>query len=144
MAQIESYRLEPGNYPFRVKIPTRYGDLDTNGHLNNVAIARFFEDGRVRFQRDIAGGRWPVGTRGLVVSVKLDYLAEGFYPAPVLVTAGFGAAGRSSWRVLEAAFQDGRCIAVAESVFVRMKDDKPAPIDEQWRAVIAAKSVAGA
>ena len=143
MARTDPARLDPANYPFSLEIGTRYGDLDTNGHLNNVAIARFFEDGRVRFQTQLAGGQRPVGARGLVAAVHVDYLAEGFYSAPVLVTAGMGAIGTSSWRVLEACFQEGRCIALCETVFVRLQDSKPAPIDNDWRALLESKRVKG-
>lgn len=143
MARPYSFRLDPANYPYSLEIGTRYGDLDTNGHLNNVAIARFFEDARVRFQTGLSGGRRPVGARGLVAAVHVDYLAEGFYPAPVTVTAGIGDIGSSSWRVLEAAFQEGRCIAVCETVFVRLEDGNPAPIDAEWRAVLEGKRVKG-
>lgn len=143
MARTDPFRLDPENYPFSLEIGTRYGDLDTNGHLNNVAIARFFEDARVRFQTDLSGGRKAVGARGLVAAVHVDYLAEGFYPAPVTVTAGIGNIGNSSWRVLEACFQHGRCIAVCETVFVRLQDDRPAEIDDDWRAPLEGNKVKG-
>ncbi|MCA1749601.1 MAG: acyl-CoA thioesterase [Parasphingopyxis sp.] len=143
MTKPDAFRLDPANYPFSILIGTRYGDLDTNGHLNNVAIARYFEDARVRFQTELAGGRRPVGARGLVAAVHIDYLAEGFYPAPVFVTAGIGTIGSSSWRVLEAAFQEDRRIAVCETVFVRLRDGKPTPIDDDWRALLESKRVEG-
>lgn len=141
MAKPDPFRCSPANYPFEIEIGTRYGDLDTNGHLNNVAIARFFEDARVRFQAGLAPREGEAGARGLVAAVHVDYLAEGFYPAPVVVTAGIGGIGTSSWRVFEAAFQEGRCIAVCDTVFVRLQDGRPAPIDAAWRAVLEAHRV---
>jgi hypothetical protein len=34
-------------------VSTRYGDLDPNGHVNNVAIAQLYEDARARLSREL-------------------------------------------------------------------------------------------
>jgi acyl-CoA thioesterase FadM len=41
--------LEPERYAFSVEITARFADMDSNGQINNVALAAAFEDARVRF-----------------------------------------------------------------------------------------------
>jgi acyl-CoA thioester hydrolase len=130
------YRLDPDAYPFSIDITPRYGDLDPNRHINNVAAARFFEEGRVRFQRENRLHDKRAGGRTLVAAVSIAYLAEGDYPAPVTVAAGFGDIGRTSWSILLAAFQDGRCFATCDSVVVGRNEDGAMPITGEWRAVL--------
>ncbi len=141
MAKPEPYRLDPSIYPFRTEITPRFGDLDVNRHINNVAFARYFEEGRVRFQMERRGEIDFPAARGLLVSVGIEYLAEGGYPDPVTVCAGFGDIGRSSWHILLAAFQRDRCIATCDSVLAARTKDGPAELGEQWRALIEANQV---
>ncbi len=48
----DAYRLILGNYPLSVTVPSRFRDLDTLGHINNVAIGSFYEEGRARLNRE--------------------------------------------------------------------------------------------
>lgn len=136
MASIDPYRLDLSSYPFTIELATRYSDLDTNNHLNNVAIAGFFEDSRVRLHRGDEAEHALADTRGVVASVKIDYLREAFFPTPVTVGTGYGRIGRTSWQVLQAAFQNGVCFAVSETIAVRLDDQGPTPISEGWRAML--------
>jgi acyl-CoA thioester hydrolase len=142
MNKPESHRLIAENYPFSIVIPPRFGDLDVYRHLNNVAYARYFEEGRVQFQLDTRAREHFAKTRGLIVGVEIAYLAEGRYPDPVTITAGFGAAGRTSWHVLLAAFQNGQCIATCDSVMASRDENGAAPFTDEWRELIAARPVA--
>ena len=69
-------RRERATYPYGLDLSVRYGDMDTNHHLNNVAFTRFFEEGRVRMHHDL-GGRERLGFRPIVASITVNYLAEG-------------------------------------------------------------------
>ena len=46
------------NFPYRMQIPTRWGDNDMLCHVNNVAYFRYFEAIVVRFQMQEAGVDW--------------------------------------------------------------------------------------
>jgi len=48
----------PGDYPYHMSIPTRWGDNDMLGHLNNVIYYRFFEAVVVRFMMEVVGVDW--------------------------------------------------------------------------------------
>ena len=118
-------------YPASLALETRFGDMDVNGHLNNVAFARLFEETRVRFNRaSLAALQQGERRSGFVVAhVAIDYLAEGNYPAPVTIGYAIARIGSSSFTVAMAAFQDGHCIALCDSVLVhRDPETGPAPI----------------
>ena len=130
-------RLEPTGYPFMTEIPTRFGDMDALRHLNNVALAQVYEEGRVRLHRSIAVDvAREKGARTVVVQVTLRYLAEGFYPAPLQVAGGISRIGGSSYEIAQALFQDGRCIGLCDTVIVYTRDRGSAPLPGAYRALL--------
>ena len=140
----EAWRLDPAAYPIRLTIPTRYGDMESNAHLNNVAIARLFEETRVRFHYEIRAEGGDVSPGGvMIVHVSIDYLGEGEYPADVSSGVGVVALGRSSYRLAIGLFQHGRAIALAESVMVSIAEDRSggAPIPDALRALLETYAV---
>jgi acyl-CoA thioester hydrolase len=139
MSRHDPARLIAANYPFSASVETRFQDLDPLGHINNVAMAALFEQGRVRFNRGMlrehAGGRVP-GVRWLVARVDINYLAEGFFPEPVLVASGIGRIGNASWTILSAAFQDDKCIGLCDATLVYTNADGPVTMPEGLRAML--------
>jgi acyl-CoA thioester hydrolase len=139
-------RREAAAYPASLILETRFADMDVNGHLNNVALARLFEETRVRFNR--AGPAAPAAgerrSRFVVAHVAIDYLAEGNYPAPVTVGYAISRIGSSSFTVAMAAFQDGNCIALCDSVLVhRDPESGPAPMPPALRERLEAHRLRG-
>ena len=57
-------------YSFRDRI--RYGDLDTNAHLNNVAVHQFFESARVAYMRELFPEIDPMGAGRLRDDLRRD------------------------------------------------------------------------
>lgn len=135
-------RRDPASYPASLTLETRFGDMDVNGHLNNVAFARLFEETRVRFNR---GATMIAGKSSFVVAhVAIDYLAEGNYPAPVTIGYAIARIGSSSFTVAMAAFQDGTCIALCDSVLVhRDPATGPAPLPPALRERLEAHRLRG-
>ncbi len=118
----EPARLLESAYPEFIRITTRFGDMDINGHLNNVAFAQFFEDARVTFNRTLIfdGDLHPSKRdyRVLVASVAIAYVREGYYGPDVTVGVGVKRIGRSSFEIGAAVFQDGHCLAVHDCTIV--------------------------
>ncbi len=134
MTKPAPYRLLAKSYPFRTLLQTRYADLDVNVHINNVAIATLFEEGRVRL---LSEGRADPGLRqfaAVVVSANFTYLREGVYGVDVEMACGIAKIGTSSWTIHGAAFQNGVAIATCDSVGVYVKDGAAAPMSDAWRA----------
>jgi len=135
----DARRHDPAAYPFAVTLEMRYGDMDVWRHLNNVAAARFYEEGRIRFMdcvrrsnADYAGRRF----RLMVAHTAIDYLAEGHYPHPITVHVGIVALGNSSYRVGEALFQQDRCIGLADVVLTHIGESGPAPLPPIMRSTL--------
>lgn len=121
-------RLLAATYPARIELPTRFGDMDANFHLNNVAIAQLFEEARVQFN---SGSAKLLGARPrvMVAHVGIDYLAEGHYPGLVALHLGIAHIGTSSFKMAMAAFQSDRCFALCDSVLVvRSPEGGAAPL----------------
>lgn len=137
-------RTELDRYPFVVELQTRWGDMDSQRHLNNVMIGRYYEESRIRFMHEVAQGA-PASFRGMVGAVHVDYLREAHHPAPLLTAVGVGAVGRSSVRLLQALFQEGACVGVADVTLVVIDPETraAAPVPDAWRALFEARRVRG-
>lgn len=136
MARHDPRRLDASAYPWSVGLETRFGDMDVNFHLNNVAIAGLYEEARVRFNWHIRDN-YPVGLpRFLVARVEIDYLGEGKYRVPTSMGVAVVATGSSSWRVAMGLFQPDGCIGLSDTVMVHRGDAGPAPIPDSLRAAL--------
>ena len=137
MARPDALLLDPARYPFAHQITTRFADIDPNQHLNNVALAAMMEDARVRLNLAL-GSVIKIGARrAMVASVAMEYLSQGHFPDPVTVHCGVARVGNSSWTVVQLLVQNGRAVAFTSSTLVAIADDKPTPIAEDYRAVLA-------
>lgn len=143
----DARRRDPAAYPATLTLETRFADMDVNGHLNNVAFARLFEETRVRFNRGVFGSAGPAAEKRssvVIAHVAIDYLAEGNYPAPVTIGYGVSRIGSSSFTTAMAAFQEGVCIALCDSVLVhRDPQTGPAPITPAVRTRLEAHALRG-
>ena len=67
----------------------RYGDLDTNAHLNNVAVHGFFESARVAYMRGLFPDIDPLGRAGgfgmIFAETHVRFASPGFYEEEVRV-----------------------------------------------------------
>jgi acyl-CoA thioester hydrolase len=135
-------RLDPEAYPGPgVDLPVFYGDLDTNHHVNNVALGRYFEMGRYELHHRIGLGRRARAHGGslVVARVAIDYLAEVLFGVgPLHVRTRLAALGRTSLTEHQAAWQQGRCVALAEIVAVYRHDGAAAPWPDDIRAAVDA------
>jgi acyl-CoA thioester hydrolase len=132
-------------YPFTHPAIARFADVDSLGHLNNVAIATYYEDARVEFLRRVAGR---AGLAGLglaqggaefsvvLAEITVRYLAETHYPASLVVAMGVSHVGSSSMTNDCGLFLDGVCVGTARSTLVHVADHRPAPIPADVRTAM--------
>ncbi len=140
-----AYRLEIENYPLTVTVPSRFRDLDTLGHINNVAIGSFYEEGRARLNRACfpLEMRKQHQMRMLIADVHIQYLREAHYPGDIIVAAGIGHIGRSSYRIDLALFQNDHCVGVCETVLVNTDGDGVVPMPGEGVAAMETVRVRG-
>lgn len=125
--------LDPSRYPFVAEIPTRFADLDTNQHLNNVALAGIIEDARVRFHAASGYHIVMAGWAAMVVNLTIDFLGQGYYPAPVTVRSGATSVGQTSYGLAQLVTQGETVVALARSVIVCVRDGRPSPLPDAFR-----------
>ncbi len=136
MAKPDAWRLSPDAYVFETSMDTRFQDMDTMGHINNVAISAMFETARIRFHH--AMGRHPheTGVRWLVAAVSLNYVEEAHFPYPFNIRCAIGHIGNTSWTISSAAFQKGSCVATCDTTVVTHGPEGRRMIDDAVRAVM--------
>ena len=140
-ARPDPVRLRLDCYPMRDEIAARYGDMDTNRHLNNVALESLHENARAVFSRGLRPGDSSLFDRGLrlVTSQRTThFLAEAHWPAMITTGAGAGRIGNTSYVVSTALFCDGVCISICDAVTVVLDDDGPTPLPDDFRAALGA------
>ena len=138
MSRPEAWRRLPDAYPFTADVQTRWADLDMLGHINNVAMAGLFEEGRGRFTSSLNMHRSSRDVRWLIAGVSLNYLAEAHHPVPLTVASGIGHIGARSWTVLSAAFQNGMCVATCDTATVYTDKTGPVALPEEYVAKLSA------
>jgi len=136
MTRIPPHRLDAGRYPLKVRILARYADVDPLWHINNVALAQYYEEARVSATMKIMGGQripTPSGERILIAHQSIDYLREGSYPGTLDIGVGVLRIGNSSYTYGMAMFQEGLCVSVSEAVLVFADASGPARLPDEYR-----------
>src|SRR5215475_13182130 len=99
----QDFRLRRDSYPRRFPVRVTYGDVDSFHIVNNVAIARFLEEGRASLNMEAFGidavVRPEAGRQLLFASITIDYLSQGEYPGDVEVASGVTRIGGSSFTI---------------------------------------------
>lgn len=136
MTRPSPLRADPASYPNKVQILARFADVDPLWHINNVAIAQYFEEARVSTIRAMSGNsRIPATAdeRILIAKQTIDYVSEGNYPGALCVGIGVVRIGITSFTLGMAVFQDKRCVAVSDAVMVLANDQGPKAIPDDYR-----------
>jgi acyl-CoA thioester hydrolase len=135
MARIDRARFESGLFPHRYAVATRYSDMDSLGHVNNVAAAEILQEARHRFI--LAADFMAYAERGpqlVVASSLIEYAADMMTPLPIEVSTGLLEMGRTSFRLAHVGRQADRIGVYAEIVQVVRDSQGPVPIPDEWRA----------
>lgn len=143
--RFDPQRVHASTYPFAMAVTPRFADMDIVKHINNLAVAEYYEEGRVRFLMEIFGQDYlfrPKDFHLLVARASYDYLHEAHYPALLEVRAGVARIGRSSFELAMALFQEGRCIGLADVVKVHTGSTGPMPIPDAIRTLLASRVLA--
>lgn len=129
------------SYPFHLEIETRFTDTDMGGHLNNVSILLYYQDGRVPFLLDCFPELAPQTGWGLrLARCDVSYDGQTYYPGPIEVSSGIEQVGDNWVRVAQALFQHGQCVGQCEVILVLAEDEgQPAAFSPAQRARLEAR-----
>lgn len=133
-------------YSFRDRV--RYGDLDTNAHLNNVAVHQFFESARVGYMRGLFPGIDPLGRSGgfgvIFAETHVRFASPGFYEEVLRVDVRPEEVRRSSVRIVFRMLceDDGRLVAEGWGTLVGYDYSlgRAAPLPEEIAARLTAEA----
>ena len=132
-------RLRLESYPVIDTIAARYGDMDANGHLNNLALESLHENARATMNRELLPSAYDVTRRRirLVTSQNaVHFLAEAHWPATIATGAGVGRIGTTSYVASTGLFINGTCIGVCDTVLVMLGDEGPVELPAEFRTAL--------
>ena len=132
------------DFPFQTFDKVRYADTDRQGHINNAAFSTFLETGRVEFLYDPQNPLAADHASFVIVSLDLKFLAEATWPGRIDIGTGVTRIGNSSLHLYQGLFQDGQCVATAETVVVQIDEEsrKSCPLTETARTLLAQYALA--
>jgi len=137
------------DYRHTLAIPTRWGDNDAYGHVNNAVYYAYFDTVVNTFLiregvLDIEKG----AVIGLVVETGCQFFAPLVYPETVTAALRVASIGRSSVRYEIGLFGEAQEVAAAQGHFVHVYVDRetrrPASLPEPLRRVLESISRGGA
>lgn len=118
MARIDRAALDNANFPAAVTIPTRFADLDLQGHVNNAAVPVILQEARVDFNTAVDMRSQLGGLRPMVAGITIEYAAELTHPGEIEILTGVSKIGRTSFTLQQVVRQRGRTAIYAETTLV--------------------------
>ena len=134
-------------YPAWASDTIRYRDLDPNAHVSHVAIAEYFENGRVRLRHQQLAHLDDDILKGFVLAkLSIQFNFELHFPGEVSVGTAVSRIGNTSYTLAQGLFQQDRCIANSEVITVYMGKEtgRPTPLTEELRAALQEVALIGA
>lgn len=139
--------LRREDFSFFCPILTRWGDVDSMGHVNNAKFITYDEQARTDYLQARQQAAGIDGPRFILARIACDFIAQLRHPSRIDYGMRTVRLGRSSLTTQGALFVGEQCHSRAESVIVWFdyKAQKTVPIpDAARRAVIAFERVAPA
>ena len=102
-------------------VTIRFSDQDSLAHINNVALAQYFEVSRTAYVYDVirlAGPEAVAKVEFILARVVIDFVRELHYPGKVEVGARMIRLGNKSMTSGYGIFKGDACIATSEAVNV--------------------------
>lgn len=115
--------MELNEFPLQTFDKLRYSDTDRQGHVNNAVFTTFLETGRVEFLYDNQLNLFSQNASFVIASIQLNLLKEINWPGRVDIGTGIVKIGNSSIKLFQKIFQNGLCVASADTVIVQVDND---------------------
>lgn len=132
------WRQDRSIYPHAFAIQTRYADEDRLGHVNNIAIAGYYDETRLRFSRQIFNTiDQKEMSRIVTADSRVTYLAEVFYQDELEVRTGILRIGNASYEIGQALFRQDHCLGICTTTFVQASPSSASPLSDNLRAAMS-------
>ena len=129
-------------FRFFTPSPTRWGDCDMFGHVNNVQFVRYYESGRLDYFKrilDLEAGPNPEETL-IIADLQVSFLQQINHPCALEVGSRICRLGNSSFDFETALFAPGenqpRSTAKAICVWFDYRNNRSVPIPAAARQTI--------
>jgi acyl-CoA thioester hydrolase len=127
----------PAAYRHWTPVEIRFRDIDLLGHVNNVALTGWLEDGRARLELPIQPVAPAPGKPAIVLAeLRVQFLEEVHFEDAVRVGTVIERLGRTSVTIGQAVFAGDRCAVIGRVIEVLIDDRTRAPM--AWPADFAA------
>lgn len=120
------------HYRFEHQQYVAWGDMDSFGHLNNVAYVKYFENARVEFFRELGGWTFEVAPEQgpVIVNLSLNYRKQVRYPNQLTITIGVSRLKKRSFSFVCTMFdENGECVHSATADMLWVKFLQAAAVD---------------
>ena len=140
--RIDRARFSRDGFRFFTATPTRWGDCDMFGHVNNVQFVRYYESGRLDyFHRLLELSTGPEVVNSLIIAdIHVSFLRQINHPCALEVGSRISRLGNSSFDFEAAIFAEGDhepySAATATCVWFNYRDNQSQPIPPAQRAII--------
>jgi acyl-CoA thioester hydrolase len=123
---------------YEISIRPRVSETDMLGHINNVALMGWFEEGRSYMVRE-ALGKPPRMPPFVLARMETDFRHQLFFGEEARVRTDVERLGNTSVIVRQRIEQGGRLCAEARCVLVHFNHEtqRPSPLPERIRASLA-------
>lgn len=127
-------------YPFRTELPSRFSDTDALGHINNVALIRYHDDGYMAFQKELLTTTPGLNTIGNWKVTRQEVLmqAETFHPLPITLCVSIEYVAEDHFALIHGLFQNGKCTSHMRSTITLVnRHNATLRIPQELHAVLA-------
>jgi acyl-CoA thioester hydrolase len=113
--------LERVDFNFFTSVPTRWGDADMLGHINNAIFVRYLESGRLDYLDRVLGLKFkqPIAQGILVADMHVSYLSQVHHPANLEVATRVSRIGNTSFDISANIYdENGAVVVISKAVCV--------------------------
>jgi len=107
------------NFTHTIKIPIRYNDLDTLGHVNNKAYLSYLEEARIDFHKNVFGWNGKLEFNAVVARIEINYKKPVFYGDSLYAYTKLSQIGNKSFEISTVFVVEKR-----ENTIVKVSDSK--------------------
>ena len=141
-SRIDAAEFRREGFRFFTPTPTRWGDCDMLGHINNVEYLRYYESGRLDYFHRVldveTGGELEENL--ILADIQVTFLRQIHHPSALEVGTRVRRIGNSSFTIESAIFASGEAepcsVARAISVWFDYTADRSKTIPAEMRRVI--------